>query len=400
MPPCSVPIGFACCGAASSSNTVRAALDADEAEADQRGHGRRLDLSRDHRLQQVESRHGRRTVRIASPSPHRVEGRLHSSSASSASPSRPGRAPPSSATARGAGSPRPAGGRRRARRGSSRDGRTACPRSSCALASRPRMPIITPCRRARAGRRPAPWSPPVRRRRRRNPSAPPARAEFVAPNRRASSSLLGSTSIATISPARRAVRPGSLRSRRPAAHHRHTRAGPDAGRVQHRADAGHDRAAEQARLLGRQLLRNLDRGRCRGRPCASRTCRLTNACATARRRPLRDSRASPRRALQSARPAAQAPAAPAARRAPPEDDVVAARGVLDALAGRLDDPDALVAEQDRAGVPQPVSSMCRSVWQTPVASIRTCTSPGPGGSSRSRSSAALAPARLGRRRDP
>ena len=77
----------------------------------------------------------------------------------------------------------------------------------------------------------------------------------------------------------------------------------------------------------------------------------------------------------------QAETALPAGSAPGQDDMVAGSDVGDALAHLLHDGRALVPEQERkSSVPKTPFFAERSVWQTPLARMRTSASPGPGGS--------------------
>ena len=93
--------------------------------------------------------------------------------------------------------------------------------------------------------------------------------------------------------------------------------------------------------------------------------------------PARSRRRGARRRAAAALVAARAPAALAARRAPAEHDALA-----DATAPRRRRPPRRRRRpRDRAApaadARSPSRATCRSVWQTPVASMRTSTSPGP-----------------------
>ena len=109
---------------------------------------------------------------------------------------------------------------------------------------------------------------------------------------------------------------------RAAADHRDARSLPDLGRLEHRHDAGRDRAADQARLLGRELGRDLHGrdlrhdGVRRERPGAKHGRQL--AAVAAKEAPARC-----RRALALARLAALAHRAPATGGLPAEHDAVA-----------------------------------------------------------------------------
>ena len=173
------------------------------------------------------------------------------------------------------------------------------------------------------------------------------RRSCVAPKRRAARASARRGRARGSPTRRRCARPESTdEPDRAAADHADARAFPDLRGLEHRADAGGDRAADQARLLGRQLVRDADRGRLvddrarRERP-------ELRASGTACRRPARSRRAARggvrqrrrRRARTSGtRRTASASRARRARRrasATPSPD-------------RLDDAGALVAEQHRA----------------------------------------------------
>ena len=75
----------------------------------------------------------------------------------------------------------------------------------------------------------------------------------------------------------------------------------------------------------------------------------------------------------------QAEPALAAWRAPGEDDVVALRDIRDALADLLDDAaPSCPSRKGNHSVPKTPFFAERSVWQTPLARMRTSASPGPG----------------------
>ena len=133
-----------------------------------------------------------------------------------------------------------------------------------------------------------------------------------------------------------------------AADHPHARARPDLRGLEHRADAGRDRAADQAGLDERNAV-DADRGalvhnRARGEgPRAERA----GQGAT-----VGEPHAGPGggRRSAAAQVAARAPAALAARRAPADHDPVAHAHGLDSGPDGLDDTRAFVPEQDRRRV--------------------------------------------------
>ena len=202
----------------------------------------------------------------------------------------------------------------------------------------------------------------------------------VAPNRVACSSFRSSRSIARISDAPAMRAPWITDS--PTAPQPITadaRALPDLRRLEHRHDAGRDRAADQARLLDGQLARHLHRGdrrhdRVRRERAGAQHGRQHAAV----------------RAEQAARPQRAAFCTAAARRAGTwstrrrRSSSRARRGRrARARRRRRRPPRSCRRPRGRAGPgsgwPQPSSSItCRSLWQTPVASMRTSTSPGPG----------------------
>jgi hypothetical protein len=135
-----------------------------------------------------------------------------------------------------------------------------------------------------------------------------------------------------------------------AADHAHSSALPHLRGLQHRADAGRDRAADQARLLDRERRRQ-PHERCAvdDRPRRQRA-RLQG---TGRDGSVREPNplARPgRRATEMSR-SAPAPRAVAARRAPAHDHAVADADVAHAFADRLDHPRTFVAEHDRRHLP-------------------------------------------------
>ena len=132
---------------------------------------------------------------------------------------------------------------------------------------------------------------------------------------------------------------------RAAADHAHAGALPHGGGVQHGADAGCDRAPDQAGLLRGQLRRQRHEGRTvHDRAGAERPGweSAGHLSAVGEPHPRTGARRSP---AEMTRPAG-APGALAARRAPADDDVIARPDPFDALADGLDHPRALVADQN------------------------------------------------------
>ena len=163
-----------------------------------------------------------------------------------------------------------------------------------------------------------------------------------------------------------------------AADHADTRSFPDLRRLEHRADAGRDRAADQARLLDGQLFRDgnrsglvHDRAR-RERAELERLEQLLSrprASRRAARGGVRQRRSSPR-AHQRHSP--HGDRQPRTTRSPTRSATPSPTASTT--------PAPSCPSNTGSGCPNPVSSTCRSVWQTPVASSRTSTSPGPGSS--------------------
>src|SRR5215218_2878228 len=119
---------------------------------------------------------------------------------------------------------------------------------------------------------------------------------------------------------------------------------PHLGRLQHGADAGSDRTADQASLLCRQLdgqaneRRSVQHAPRREGPRAKHSHQV--APVTRMHPPGRD-----RRGSTEMHGSTEAPAALAARRAPADDHSVAGCDVFDSLAHGFDDAGSLVAEQ-------------------------------------------------------
>ena len=133
---------------------------------------------------------------------------------------------------------------------------------------------------------------------------------------------------------------------RTAADHRYPRAFPDLGGLEHGADAGRDRASDQAGLLSRQLGgERHDRRTVQHAPRCERTGaedteEVTSVTSV---HPAMGDRRGP----AEVRGAAGAPPALAAGRPPADHDTVSGGDVIDALACSFDDAGSLVPEQHR-----------------------------------------------------
>ena len=138
---------------------------------------------------------------------------------------------------------------------------------------------------------------------------------------------------------------------RAAADHPHARARPDLRRLEHRADAGRDRAADQAGLDERNAV-HADRGALvhhRARREGPRAERAGQGATVGEPH----ARPGGGRRPTAAHVAARAPAALAARRAPADHDPVAHAHGLDSRPDGLDDACPFVPEQDRRRVGEP-----------------------------------------------
>ena len=215
----------------------------------------------------------------------------------------------------------------------------------------------------------------------------PASTVSVAPSSSASSSFDGTTSTATIGEAPAILRPLDRREPDAAApDHEHRIAGAHPRRVQHRADAGHDRAAQERDLLERQRRVHREHGvRRHDRALGERGRHVV----VDPRLPVREPRrpVGEEAGVEHAQPFAHdrapggAPAARAAVRQPRADDVVAG---LDARST----PSPTSSTTAEPSWPSTIGIAWRwtpwTAWEserhTPEAAIRIATSPVLGGS--------------------
>ena len=265
-------------------------------------------------------------------------------------------------------------------------------------APRRRAPTARRWRRTRSRRRPSARAP-ARPHRRRDASTTSV-APSVARERRASPAT---TSTATIRSAPASRAPCTTASPTPPQPMTATDAPCAHGRRPQRgAGAGREAAREQARLLDRQLVGNLHRARLVHDRRGRRTSRSAAPASAARRRTARciaraarggcSSSAAGRRAGTRGQRRRTARATRSTTRSPgativtlgPTSSTMPAPSWPSRIGNRMPQP--------------PVSTTCRSEWQTPHASTRTCTSFAPGASSVISSTPGARPAR--RRRAP
>ena len=382
IPPCTVPSGLACCGPASSSKTTRPPrrrhAEADELRRPAAARLAPATISRKRRAQ----RHGVSTVRITSPSCIASSASSSSSSGAGArdhpgeierAVERPGREAREVLAGQVVAAvrdedpralreqPRQVERRRLPGRREPDQRRTSRPRRAARAPARTwtrrpttsktkstgpwlgvrRAELRSACSSLRSSRSiarisdaPAIRAPWIAER----PTAPQPITATRAPSQTlARSRARDITPVATAQPIRHACSTGSSRG------------------ILHRRDRGHDRARrERAGAQHGRQLRAVARDAAGPAPPAA-------ACTDAARR-------------------AGTCAHDAARGLPAEHDAVAGR---EAGRRRRRPPRSCRRPRGRAapgsGWPQPSSSItCRSLWQTPVASIRTSTSPGPG----------------------